>query len=687
MKTITLKSLHLTNFKGIRRLQLNDVPLQTYVYGDNGTGKTTLFDAFVWLLFGKDSTDRKDFEIKTLDANNNVIPKIDHEIEGVIDVDGEQITLRRIFSEKWVKRKGALEAEFTGNETQFFWNGVPQNAGEYASKINALVEEKVFKMITNPSAFNSLKWQDQRSVLIDMTGEISNEDIASGNEEFTALLSKLNGKSFDDYKKQVKASVSKSKKDLQTIPTRIDEVERGKPEAVNFSSLKKQLEEKNAELESLNLQVSDKLKAQQADLDKQKQIQQDIYKLQTEISTKKHDLQVKASETFSTNAEKPREIQHKINALDSEIKANETLIEARQIRIKSANHRIASLDEKINALRTKWDDENSKTFVMDENECNCPTCKRAFEADDIAEKQKDLEQHFISSKKATLDKIKKEGQDLTGEKTLIASQVADMQKDIDEAQAKNKTLWEQRADLSQELKAFDTSKDKSTIFTELFKTEKLFFDTKQNEIDKLQTALDNRPGYDDAELKAQINTVKTDIDAIKRELSKEAQIEASNARINELLEEEKTLAQAQADLEKDLFIIEAFEKEKSNRIEASVNSRFNLVNFKLFETQINGSEIPTCKALINGVPFSDANTASKINAGLDIINTLCNHYQANAPIFIDNRESVIDLIPTASQIINLVVSEEDKALRIEDRPLSDTEYALKKVFESSEEAV
>jgi hypothetical protein len=189
----------------------------------------------------------------------------------------------------------------------------------------------------------------------------------------------------------------------------------------------------------------------------------------------------------------------------------------------------------------------------------------------------------------------------------------------------------------------------------------------QDEIDKLSKAFDNMAGVDVSELKDKRETLRTDVQYLEIQLNSEKEIERHNKRIEELLAQEKTLAQAIADIEKELFTIEAFEKEKSTRIEASVNNRFNLVKFKLFETQINGGEVPTCKALINGVPFSDANTASKMNAGLDIINTLCGHYGANAPIFIDNRESVIELIPTESQLINLIVSEKDKKLRVEHR--------------------
>lgn len=664
MKTIKINSLKLTNFKGIRSLELNELSHETHIYGDNGVGKTTVFDAFVWLLFGKDSTDRKSFEVQTLDSNNNIIPRMEAQVTASLVIDGSDVELTRIMRQKWVKKKGALEAEFTGNETVYEWNGVPMNAGDYAGKVNDIVDERVFKMITNPAAFNSLKWQDQRDVLIDMSGSITDQDVAKGNPEFENLLAQLIGKSFDEYKKQVKAGILKSKKELQTIPTRIDEVERSKPTGLDFKNLKADLEVKNKSIESVNDQISDKLKAQQADIDKQKEIQQEIYSLETTINNEKHEIHQKASKAYNNAISKPREIQREIDIVDADIRANETTILNNNSRIGGYKNQILTLDKSMSDLRNEWTNENSKEFIMDENECACPTCKRSFETSDIEDKRKDLQEHFTSNKQAKLRSITERGQSFAGQKMTLENNIIEIQNDTNAKEADNKVLWEKRSDLSTSLKAVSIEKTQEQFYSELLKESEAFFTSKNNEITSKKETLNNRPKVDVSELKKQLDVLNDECYAIRNELVKESQIESSNVRIRQLEKEENTLAQAIADLEKELFVMEAFEKEKSTRIEDSVNRKFRLVKFKLFETQINGGEIPTCKALINGVPFSDANTASKINAGLDIINTLCEHYQANAPIFIDNRESVIELIHTDSQVINLVVSELDKKLRV-----------------------
>jgi len=204
MKTVKIVKLSLLNFKGIRNLEIQ-VSEKQKIYGDNRTGKTTLVDAFTWLLFGKDSTDRKDFNIKTLDSENNVIEKLDHEVTGAFEVNNETIVLRRVFREKWVTRRGSETPELQGHETLFFWNDVPLQAGEYQAKVDSIISEQTLKMITSPLYFNSLKWQDRRNILTTIAGNVSDTDIAGSRKDFQELLAIMGSKSLEEYKKELAA--------------------------------------------------------------------------------------------------------------------------------------------------------------------------------------------------------------------------------------------------------------------------------------------------------------------------------------------------------------------------------------------------------------------------------------------------------------------------------------------------
>ena len=200
---IKLLNLKLKNFKGIKDLEINFNCQNTNIYGANATGKTTIFDAFKWLFFDKDSSDRKDFNIKTLDSNNKPIHFLEHEVEAILVIDGVDMTFKKVFQEKWVKKRGQTEQEFSGHETNYWIDEVPVKKKDYEEKINSLIPESLFKLITDPSYFNNqLKWSERRELLINISGaNISDEEILDSKEEFSEIKGKLEGRSIDDYKK------------------------------------------------------------------------------------------------------------------------------------------------------------------------------------------------------------------------------------------------------------------------------------------------------------------------------------------------------------------------------------------------------------------------------------------------------------------------------------------------------
>src|SRR6185312_5814874 len=152
---IVIKRLELLNFKGIRSLSVDFDEHCQNIMGANETGKSTIFNAFLWLNFGKDMEGRKDYEIKTTDENGNVIHKLDHQVTGIYLIDGIETVARRLYKEKWVKARGASVAELEGHTTEFFWNDVPMREKDYQEKVNSLVKEDVFKLLTNPLYFNT----------------------------------------------------------------------------------------------------------------------------------------------------------------------------------------------------------------------------------------------------------------------------------------------------------------------------------------------------------------------------------------------------------------------------------------------------------------------------------------------------------------------------------------------------
>lgn len=678
MKSIQIKSLHLTNFKGIRNLSIEEFGKETNIFGDNGTGKTSIFDAFTWLLFGKNSQDQTTFEIKTLDKNNNVIEKIDHEVSATLIVDGEPIDIKRTLREKWVTKRGYSEPEFSGNETVYHWNDVPMLAKDFTAKVNSIVDEKVFKMITNPLAFNSLKWQEQRQVLIDITGGVTDTEVAEGNSDFGQLLSKLTNKSLDEYQKQVAASIRKSKNEIKMLPTRIDEVERGKPEAKNFKDIEEQIKSLEKERAHLDDKMQDELKAQQSLINDKKQINEQINELDLEIDNIKHAITKKAREEYQSQSSGDDAIIAEANNIKSQMRNTKSNIVRDEASLKQMQNDMSQYSSQMDRFRKEWEDRNAEEFKMDESDSACPTCKRKFDADKIEQKRKDAEEQFKLNKKRDLATINSKGMakkqlfdSITREAEKFKAELEKSRASYDDLQSKHNTLTENISNSeSNDIISLES------ILQRLLSEDKTI-ETNKEMIERLKEDLAGLDVIDVSELKETRNNITTSIKALSDDLSARETISKADERIEELKRQEKVLAQEIASEEKEQFVIENFIRAKVDKLEALINEKFNMVRFKMFDTQINGGQTETCKALIDGVPFNDANTASKINAGIDIINTLCDHYGVNAPIFIDNRESVVQLLPTQSQLVNLIVSEADNSLRVNvNEPINQLQTAL-----------
>lgn len=659
MKTVKLQKLKMLNFKGIKKLEINFNSEQTNIFGANASGKTSIFDSFTWLLFGKDSSGRSDFEVKTLDANNKVIEKIEHEVEAELLIDSTPLVIRRVLSEKWVKKRGSIDSEFTGNQTEYYWNGVPMQQKEFQQNVSEILEEGIFKLITNPLAFNSLKWEEKRKILTSMV-DISDDVIAG--EKYKAILTEIRKhKSVEDYKKMVLASVKKAKEDISAIPTRIDEVERNKPNEEPWEQIADDIIEKKKHIAEIDNQISDSTAQLEAKIKEKNEHLIKIDSIKTKITTIENELKQKAKDSIQADKNQHLEKERQLKSLTE---TNNYHTSAKNQLIKDAENQekeIADLNTKLEKLRADYDIEAAKKFVLDPVKLCCPTCHRSL--DNAAEKSAELEANFKSEQKKNLSNFSVKGAQL---KEKIANLNESYKVLVDRVEKAKVVISDNEKNIEAFKKELETpfdDKKEDLIFQTMLSHNAEIIDclAQVEELNKVEFDLTNN---DKTKLQQQRAEIVTSIESLEKIMLKKEQIEAANKRVKELLEEERKLSQVIADADKIVFDIENFTKAKIDATEAKINEKFTYVKFKMFEAQINGGEKETCEATINGVPFSDANTASKINAGVDIINTLCDYYKVNAPLFLDNRESVVNLVETKSQVINLIVSGEDKNLRI-----------------------
>jgi len=671
MKTIKLQSISLLNFKGIKSITINAKSNNIDIQGANGTGKTTIADAFTWLLFGKDTTDRKDFEVKTLDQLGRVIPMIEHEVSAVLLVDNETLTLKRVLRENWVKKRGNEEREFSGNVTELYWNDVPMSVTEFTKKINDVLNEQVFKMITSPTYFNSIKWQDRRNLLIDIFGEVSNEEVARGNSAFENLLAKLTqGKTLEDYKAQILASIKKAKDDLKDIPARIDEVFRSKPEAQDFRVLEIELEGYQKQLEKVDLEIADANKAFDSKLASQRDSKLKVNNLKSEIEIIEQNAKNESNNRLKPDTYALDNLVKQKTDKEQELQSYESALKTLETKKEGIASQITSTEKQMADKRQQWHDENAKALEFKEDDCTCPTCKQALPTGDIEAKKSQAITNFNTIKLANMRRIESEGQNLATQKQNLEHEIQAIDARIETGKTSIETA---KTELQSIIEKIEIENGKTSTGAETQTFENVYesllalndqYQQKLLELPILEASIQEIPTADNSEIIEKRKALVTEIDTLKAKLQSKAQIEVAEKRILELKDEEKKLSQQIANVEKEQFVIENFVKAKVDALENVVNSKFKYVKFKMFEEQINGGLRETCEATVNGVPYSDVNTASKINAGLDIINVLSEHYQITAPIFIDNAESVHTLIEMQTQVLRLIVNENFKSLEV-----------------------
>lgn len=634
MKKIILRKLKLVNFKGIKEKTINFTEC-TNIYGDNATGKTTIFDAFTWVLFGKDSGDKKDFNIKTLDEKGKAIPKIEHEVEAVLTVNDREVVLKSILREKWVTKKGALEAEFKGHETTYFFDGVPMKQEEYKRKIGEIIDEKFFKIVTNPIYFNSLKWQDMRKVLFELAPFGTDKEIAESCKDIGYLAEIFDTKTVDEYKKEIASKRKKINSELEALPVRIDEVIRGMPEEEDWKEVERSILEKTNDLNKIDERINTANILSENDL-----------KISEEINKIKSDM-------IELKSKEEREFMNKKNLLSEEIAVLRNESNELELNIKSYDRKNSSIQKEINEsnelvkkLRNNIKALNNKTF--DEGTTVCPTCGRVFEPDKVEE----MKTHFEENKKEDFKKFNERGKKL---KNGVIELEGMLNKNVSEKENLNKKFIELQEKIRWKNNEYSSLGKPKIEDSEAY--------VKMRERITVLEAEKDKP-VDISGLTEEKNKIKAVLDNLRTRLSKQETIDRAKQRIEELEENHKELARKKAELDKLEFDIQKFIKYKIENFENMINSMFKIVKFKLFETQINGAETECCKVTANGIPFSDLNNAMKINGGIDIINTLSGKYGVYAPIFIDNRESINNLIDCESQIINLIVSKDEK-LKVE----------------------
>ena len=641
MTEIKLISLCLENFKNHRNLRLDFNGRNAIISGDNATGKTSVYDGLMWLLFNKDSAGNgdKNFEVKPLDSNGNVL---DHNaltsVEAVFSVSGEKLTLLRTYREKWETRRGSSEAVFTGNTSEYYVDGVPVKSNAFKDKVSELVSEDTFRLLTNTTYFaNDISWQERRAVLFQVAGVKDDSEILATNAQFAPLVESLGKLSLEDYKKKLLAEKRKFDGAKTEVPARISECQKtiDDIQGLDFVGARAQVEALQL---SMNL-VSEQIVALEHD-SAADQKRMEIREAQLELSKLEMDNKVYRDSQSAGNGN--------VHSLNIRLTSLQTQLNSKKRAIENESAYISSLDQQIADSRKRWMSINGESFTGG----TCATCGQKLPAEKLQQamaafeankqsRQKEIEQTANANKAA---KAQAEDRFTTGmgEVTQLEAEIAEIRGQIAAAEASKVEPkdMEHYAENAHSIRAkIQTLNGELAAMT-----------AKSGEV--IQKLRDE---------KAEIQKAIQEQQAI---LGKESLLEYSRQRVEQLREDAKNAAAALEAIEKMLFLMDEYSRYKTRFVEDSINGLFRIARFRLFREQANGGIEDRCDVVYDGVPYISVNNGMKINLGIDIINTLSMAYGVRVPLFVDNAESVTKLETCGSQIIRLVVSENDKELRV-----------------------
>jgi hypothetical protein len=660
-----LLKIALVNYQGIRERTLEPNGHDMNIYGDNATGKTTIGNAISFLLTGKPMGDIINYSIKTRGSDGQDIHYIDHSVEGTLQLDnGRIVTLKRMVSEDWRQTRGSNAEELKGNTTSYFIDEVPTKESDFTMFMVNICDIDRIKMLTQPSQFAAgIPWETRRKILLQICGDVSDDDIITVNPALSKLPEFLTIPGTDDqrytvedFKVRASSKMSDLNSEIKKIPIRVDEAKMATPEltpndktllTLNIGQLSTSQYLKKSQIEKLKEGGNDIVREQINDAMAE---MSDARRLHQEIVDKEHETSRAASKILSDSL-----YELTIQRQNSNNKVTELLGTANVL-----SDRRDRLLRQYKEAQEEYDAESARQWI---GATICPVCTRPIPEDAIEA----AKTQFNLTRSTRLEDIQKRLDDINKQGASCSKSKIDEMNDAANLQGVTvKRISDQVTALNKEISESGRTPVSSFETTDAFARISRKLATLRSTGDKVDTVTAEKI----TTLQSELEAIDAQINDYMQATAKFKTVETQKKRIADLTEKQKDLAKEYEHYQQGVFLCEEFIREKVKALDERINSRFKTVKFKLFKQQMNGGLQECCEVLIpspegNLVEFKDANHSAQINAGLEIIGTLSEHWETSMPVIIDNRESITKLIPTKTQVISLIVSEADKKLRVE----------------------
>lgn len=679
---IRIISLKIQNFKGIQDRTFEFGGANANIVGENGLGKSTIFDAFTWLLFGKDhrNTVQNKFEIVPIDpATGEQVHHLETLVEAELSTDGIKTVLRRVWRETWSRPKKETESRLTGHESLFFINGVNVDTLEnYSKYIGEILDEKIFRLITDPLFFigDTTDKKSRREALLTLVGD--SIDKAAIREKYADIIAKMNGEDVSEFRRRIAADKRQTKKDLAECDPKISAYTDSLPVPEDYDALAKEIEDLAAsadaelaavteQIKSIDEQVADIRKADNAAVaavsGKRKQVsdlrlaaRKLIDDATNGVQTANYDRTLKVDAA----ARKVEQLKRKISDGELTLGNIETTIAANRDEQTQIESRVAGIKKDIAAVKTR-----AFTFTGD---TVCPACGQPLPAENIEQARAASLEHFTADNQREIDNLKKSALSLQPRYDTLA---ANIEHDTTRAELIRAELGKTRESLAAAEQELAEAKA-VPIFSADGVVDNVKMSPEYKDLEEKIAVLEQEIGNPVAtdvsgllsrrrELEEKCNVIRRDytaaVDPLKVRLARREEAARIKAKIDAEQENKRTYTEHLAELEQMEFDAAEYLKADISAVEDAINGLFHIARFRMFDTLVNGDVVEDCTVMdSNNVPYGSMNDAKRILVGMDVISAFCRAYGVNAPIFVDNAESItVSRFDVDSQVIRLSV--------------------------------
>lgn len=664
MKKILIDKICLRYFKGVENKEIVLGDNINVIKGRNGIGKSTIADAISWVLFGTNQSGATKFGIKTKDKDGREIEDVAHSVEISLSVQNEQEGLTCYMLTRTLTETRKDDGSVTNNYT-YKVDGEVETAGDFKKVVDAICPEEVFRLCSSPYSFTQMDWSEQRKRLNEMFGVPSVEDVTGGDKKYDAIKELLEKDDVDKILKHLNYKRKEVQKSLDEVPVRLEALKNVLPKAEDWVALEKQNLEKRKEITETrkNLNTIDN---GGADFIRK---YQNISTLNLDHKRKRimeESAQRKLGEIIKANAEAKTACKKAVAEAEQNIEDLKQKLKSFDGALEKCNARMNELDAEKADGKEKWKLIKARTWEWNEDDAFCPTCKQPLPEDQVQKIMEESKKAFLNSQAADLKelgndaaKIKEEVKKCEETTEYFKTEQKETQTQLDKAET---ALEEARKALEEQ-----TKKEQEKVSVETLLAEKPEYKQVCDRIKKIEAEQD-KPA--DEGMSEEDKKLKADLEKKLKDLESEREVLASRLAVREQwekvnaqmvgLQEDRAQWKEQIDsLDEKIKAASDFQKRSCEVLEENVNRRFKLVRWKMFRRQLDGTDKPWCECSVYGVPYSDLNTAAKINAGLDITSTLKGYYGVDVPCVIDNAETVLEPLYDGGQQIRLTVTEDE----------------------------